>query len=101
MREAGNITSLTSHFRINYYNQYSQLGETEDQDMKEGLDNFFSKTASSPGGQGSSSTPIGSPMVEDIKNLSTSSTPPPSLVSRSREDLRMKVRVTKESGTVL
>ena len=59
--------------------------------MKEGLDNFFSKTASSPGGQGSSATPIGSPMVEDIKNLSTSSTPSPSLVSRSREDLRMKV----------
>ena len=100
MREAGNITSLASHFGINY-NQYSQLGEKEEQDMKEGLDNFFSKTASSPGGQGSSATPIGSPMVEDIKNLSTSSTPSPSLVSRSREDLRMKVRVSQESGTVL
>ena len=59
--------------------------------MKEGLDNFFSKTVSSPGGQGSLTTPIGSPMVEDIKNVSASSTPSPSLVSRSREDLRMKV----------
>ena len=100
MREAGNITSLTSHIGINY-NQYSQLGEKEEQDMKEGLDNFFSKTASSPGGQGASATPIGSPNVEDIKNLSTSSTPSPSLVSRAREDLRRKVRVSQASRSVL
>ena len=68
-----------------------QLGEAEagQQDMKEGLDNFFSRTASSPG---SSSIPIGSPLVEDVRSVSATSTPSPSLVSRSREDLRMKVR---------
>ena len=68
-----------------------QLAEGEVEDIKDGLDNFFSKTSSSPG---SHSTPVGSPMVEDIKNSSSSSG---AAVSRSREDLRMKVMLSPQS----
>ena len=62
-----------------------QLAEGEAEDIKDGLDNFFSKTTSSPA---SHRTPVGSPVVEDIKNSSPSSR---AAMSRSREDLRMKV----------
>ena len=55
-----------------------QLAEGEADDIKDGLDNFFSKTTSSPASQ--SLTPVGSPMV-----------------SRSREDLRMKVILSLQS----
>ena len=67
-----------------------QLAE-ETGDIKDGLDNFFSKTTSSPA---SHSTPVGSPLVEDIKNSSPSSG---GAVSRSREDLRMKVMLFLQS----
>ena len=61
------------------------MAEGETEDIKDGLDNFFSKTTPSPA---SHSTPVGSPLVEEIKNSSPSSG---AAVSRSREDLRMKV----------
>ena len=68
----------------------SKVAETEVQDMKEGLETFFSKSVSSP--VGSPLKAAGSPMLEDLRNTSSSSTPSPGLLSRSREDLRMKVR---------
>ena len=54
--------------------------------MKEGLDTFFAKSASSPATK--SFTPVGSPMIEEFRNVSS---PSPSF-TKSREDLRMKVR---------
>ena len=56
--------------------------------MKEGLETFFAKSISSPATK--SFTPVGSPMLEELRNVSS---PSPSFVSKSREDLRMKVRI--------
>ena len=55
--------------------------------MKEGLETFFAKSISSPATK--SFTPVGSPMLEELRNVSS---PSPSF-TKSREDLRMKVRI--------
>jgi len=76
-----------------------KVAETEVQDMKEGLETFFSKSVSSP--VGSPLKAAGSPMLEDLRNTSSSSTPSPGLLSRSREDLRMKVSTSGKISPLL
>ena len=86
--------------------------------MKEGLDTFFTTPTPSPmitnkstasvtrdsqltnkkpvSSEISSSTPVGSPLLEEIRNSSVTSSPSSGILSRSREDLRMKVRIIQK-----
>eukprot|EP00092_Neocalanus_flemingeri_P046417 GFUD01052216.1.p1 GENE.GFUD01052216.1~~GFUD01052216.1.p1 ORF type:complete len:281 (-),score=56.31 GFUD01052216.1:734-1513(-) len=73
-----------------------KLAEGDSEDIKEGLDTFFAKSLTP------NQTPIGSPLFEDMHSsrhgsLSSSSSQnmSPSIASRSREDLRMKVAQDK------
>merc|ERR1712013_733708 len=64
----------------------------DSEDIKEGLDTFFAKSLTP------NQTPIGSPLFEELhgsRHGSLSSASSPSIASRSREDLRMKVAQDK------
>jgi len=69
-----------------------KLAEGDSEDIKEGLDTFFAKSLTP------NHTPIGSPLFEELHgsrhgsiSSASSQNVSPSIASRSREDLRMKV----------
>ena len=64
--------------------QYFQLaGDTEAEDLKEGLDTFFSSPGAQAASVSASGTPVGSPQVEEVRHCAASpAAASPSLVMK-------------------